>query len=265
MRPRTSFEWFRCIVEVLILPIFGLVSFILNTISSIENINSFKDRPKYIYTWYSELDGDIAYAFSGSNCSNTMTEDMITFVNNLKTGYIIFTYVICFILCVLSFLACNFIRIMRHASVGYPDLTGATAISTALTYYSLIFSVPGIYATKVEYGRCITFNGLLRLFMIESMMIFANIGMWVLMILVAYYFARRVRKVRRFEGEKFFRIVLAIMLVFSAAFLIFALVSKFGSVLEFQIGWDVSLSVDLAYGIIVLKYNNWKFGQIEIA
>lgn len=265
MKPKTGCQWVLFLLEVLILPIFALVAYILNSISSFQNINSFKDRPTYVFDIKpSDPKDDYVYVLGQANCSTAFDADLVKFVNDLETGYYIFLFVFCFIFCTCSLIGNTIFKIgkwMSDSPTG--NLKGVNLASTVFTYLSFVFSVPCLYATKIEYDDCLKIEGILTGFVNHSMMLFCNIGMWFLLVIAAYTQIRKIDKVRQFEKNFLFKLVLGVMGIYIVMFLIMALVTKFGSVLSFQIGWDISLSLNFATGVASVKFNDWNVAKIK--
>ena len=72
------------IIVCLILPIFGLVSLILDAKSIFESLNSFIDRPTYVYgSEPSYLEDNHVYVLSLKDCKTHFSDDLVKFVNNL--------------------------------------------------------------------------------------------------------------------------------------------------------------------------------------
>ena len=265
MKPKTGCQWVLFLLEVFILPIFALVAFILNSISSFENINSFKDRPTYVYDFKPSFPkDDHVYVLGQANCSTQFDADLVKFVNDLKTGYYIFLFVFCFIFCTCSLIGNTIFKIGKWLSDSPTEnLKGVNFISTILTYLSFVFSVPCSYATKIEYDNCLKIEGVLTGFVNNSMMLFCNIGMWFLLVIAAYTQIRKYGKIKIYEKFVAFKVIFGIMALYILMFLIMALITKFGSVLSFQIGWDISLSLNFATGIASVKFNDWNVAKIK--
>ena len=265
MKPRTNWELFKFFMEILVLPLFGLITFILNAISSVDKVNSFKDRPEYIFEFeplgYNK--SDKVYVLSHSQCSKKYTKELVDFVNGMKTGYIIFLFVFLFIFCTCSFVVGTISKIMKNfTDVESPGIKKTSLVSTIFTYLSFVFSVPVLYSSKVKYGDCLEIEGILTNYMNNTMYLLCNLGLWLLLLLAFYYSIRNYKNIKKYEKNVFVFILLIILWVYAAFFLVMALVVKFGSIWSFQLGWDISLSIDLTYGVVRLKFHGWTLGRI---
>lgn len=254
-------------MEVLILPIFALVSYILNAISSFDNVNSFKNRPEYVYDYkpYGDNSSDKVYVLSEGNCTTQYTKELVDFVNGIKTGYIIFLFVFCFIFCTCSFIGGSAIKIIKNFS-DTPESESfkkAGLVATIFTYLSFVFSVPVLYSSKVNYGDCLQIEGIISGYMNNSLYLLCNIGMWFLLTLAVYYSIRNYKDIKKYEKTGIVCMILVILWIYAIFFLFMALVVKFGSIWDLQIGWDISLSIDLTYGVIGLKFNDWNLGKVK--
>lgn len=266
MKPKTSGEWFKAVMEILVLPIFGLVTYILNAISNFDNVNSFKNRPEYVYDIkpadYNK--SDKVYVLSGSNCTTQYTNELVDFVNGIKTGYIIFLFVFCFIFCTLSFIGGTICKIAKYFSEAEsPGLKKGGLVATIFTYLSFVFSVPVLYSSKVKYGDCLKIEGIIEGYMNKTLYDVCNVGMWFLLFLAFYYSIRNFKNIKQYEKFWPVCLTLVVMWIYAIFFLIMALVTKFGSIWSLQIGWDISLSIDLTYGIVGVKFHDWNIAKVK--
>lgn len=100
------------------------MAFILNAISNFDNVNSLKNRPEYLFTYkpIGYNTSNKVYVLSETNCATAYTQELVDFVNGLKTGYIIFSFVFCLIFCTCSFIVGTIFNIEKNLETLSPQV-----------------------------------------------------------------------------------------------------------------------------------------------
>ena len=262
-------EWKKIslIVHVYILPIFGLVAIILDAISTFTNLSLFRSRPTYEYSLEPDdpKDGHV-YVLSLDDCKTNFTESLVSFVNDLHTPYYTFTVVICFIFSFISFIITHFVHFCEHFYEEYHQylkkLNRYSIISSSLSF---MFSVPAMYAIKIEFKDCFVIDGILKSFANSDWELFCNFGLWSifglpLIICCCILF----KKDDDLFNNDCFKWVFYIMAGCILLYVFMAFSTKVGYVIALKIGWDISVTLNLVTGSVAIWFNCWKIAQVDV-
>ncbi|OMJ94324.1 hypothetical protein SteCoe_2524 [Stentor coeruleus] len=252
------------VLELIILPIFGIVTFCLNQVSAFDNLDGFKNRSEYKYNnqfgYYTSED-----ASSFVNCTRNLDETTADFINYINTGYIEFMFGVCFFLSLLSVIFTNASKYIKILST--KNLATARKfciLGTIMDYLSFAYSIPSFYASKVVYNECIEADGIVWSFMTKDVYLACNIGLWFLLALIVYFLLRKRCGFEKYDKTTLMYIIFVVMGLYALSFLAWAFLVKFGTILSLQIGWDVYLSIDLVHSSATLKFYDWNIASVKV-
>ena len=255
------------VVHVFILPIFGLVALILNSISTFTNLGYFISRPTYEYNFepYDPEERHV-YVLSLEDCKTNFTENLVDFANGLNTKYYTFVSVICFLFSLISFMITHSVHFAEHYyEENHQYLTKANRISIIFSILSFLFSVPAQYPEKIEFKDCLVVDGVLDSFADRSWEFICNFGLWSIFILPTIIFCWIENKENKdcFEN-KYLRCAIGVMAIYILLFIIMAFATKFGYVIAFKLGWDISITLNLVTGVVAIWFNCWKIAEVDV-
>ena len=243
---------FWCIVgfDAVAMPIYGLVSFILHAISTVKNVNSFKDRPDYIYGYLPPNALNETNISSDTNCTYVPSGDEASFLNNLSTSYEVGMFVLYFMLCIVTLIVGNTRRIFRRFIMNPRTLWLMAVAVTFCDYTTLVLSAPAFYSAKIHYSDCIELDGPLKGFIGMQAFVMINLGVWILTLFFCYCIIREKAKLVIYERNKYVLCLLICAFFYSAGYLLFSISMKYVLIISFQIYWDIYLCIDITLALI---------------
>lgn len=252
------------VLELIILPIFGIVTFCLNQVSAFSNLDSFKNRSEYAFKaefgYYTSED-----AKSFVNCTRYLDEETADFINYINTGYVEFMFGVCFFFSLLSVIFTISSKFLKNLNKSNLAIARKFCLLGTITdYLSFAYSIPAFYASKVVYNECIEAEGIVWSFMSKDVYLACNIGLWFLLAIIAYISLRKKCGLEKYDRSTLMCLLFVVMGLYALGFLAWAVLVKFGTVLSLQIGWDVYLSADFVHSSVTLKFFDWNVASVKV-
>ena len=251
------------IARLIISQIFGFVTIIFDLISTFANLNLFINRPKYVnsYEPYSYSDSDRDYVKSLSDCETDFTDSLVDFVNGLNTKYYTFATVFCILFSLLSVVITHLMRYVEYCTEDkHKNPENTIKVSIILSSLSYMFSVPAMYATKIEFKDCLVVDGVLETFATRPWEIFYNVALWLIIFLPILFYCLEFcfEEVDSNCLDVITTFIAILVVLFYLLYILMAFTTKFGCVKVLKIGWDISITFNLVTEIIEIWFNRWR-------
>lgn len=249
-------NWQQFLFESGVIPLTGLVMFILNSLSSFEYAESLKNKPEYKYVDDSENNySDYSVTeVKNSTCSVNWTKQLVEDVNRINSSYVYGLFVTCFVINLVFLIVDTVKKIVKYYLPKDSDIIKAIKkLTGGLNYLSIVFSVPALYATKIKYDKCLKLEGLMNSYFSPSAYIVSNFGMWCSITLPIYYGLRNRIPIPYCTCCGY---LLCIMWIYAAIFMGLALFAKYSTVVDLQLGWDLFLTLDGILSILDIRSLN---------
>ena len=122
-------------------------------------------------------------------------------------------------------------------------LKNLSRLNTTLTF---MFSVPAMYALKIDCDDCLVVGGVIKSFATANWTLYCSEGLWSIFILsILLCIHMTCCSVCCCAKNSFCKFIIGTMIFFIFLYLVMAFVTKFGYIVILQLPWDISLSINL--------------------
>jgi hypothetical protein len=231
--------------ELYIFPLLGLGTFVPAQISLWSNVLSFINRPSYFVWDYGDH-----YTITSSryaDCGAYSSFEIIDFVSEMNTGYIVFMYCLYYIATTAAFLFGTVGVLLRRQMKSESMKKKFRVHKTMCNFAAFCFSVSSFYCSKIHYGDCIGLSDSNLLWMMSTdFFAFGVVGFW-MFILTPCIFCLDC-------GNSGFCCFVRLYCFFViAAFFAEALLVNYGFVYDLlQVPWSIYLNIDSLFQVLLV-------------